>query len=311
MSGLDDAPLPEEEISTSADDLPSLPEELVRLIFEGSCYDRATVLSICLTSKHYHELFQTYLSISVRFGSPSDIMEFTDSSFDKSIVRDIAFAPYEDKRVNDAKPGGLSQTFTTEILQKSDREIFQGCSRLRGLAFITSDNSSALGDPFLSLAKLLEPRYVLLTFSFIWQAGIIPRDPGGIINVLDALGSVTHLAFSWPFLSNTEWANEMRLFGSLTHVWIRINMRLWNAGIGKNLCAGVPLLESRGIHVLLTVHHYLPIPERMALGIIRRYVNPSDSLQHLRIEAEPNDGWNPKSFQWANELVQQFSESLD
>ncbi|KZS88314.1 hypothetical protein SISNIDRAFT_490322 [Sistotremastrum niveocremeum HHB9708] len=284
---------------TCSPTLPILPAELILLIFEEACSDRNTAISICRTSRHYRHIFEVYYLRSVRFRSPSDLRGFAESSSTKALVRDMEFVFSGGMWSDETTPGKIFRNFSAET--------FQGCSGIRALSFQTSDNKMTLGHPFLSLINILQPTHILFSASIEWAQHIVHFSPGSGRSSFDALRSVTHLAISW-YYGGFDWEKTIMCFGSLTHLWIRLDMRIWSATHGRFLHDGMPSLAAKGIRVLLTVHDSLPFTERMVLGIIRQYVNPGGVLRNLRIRVEPPDGLDFEKFNWATVLMAQFAE---
>ncbi|KZT32498.1 hypothetical protein SISSUDRAFT_1066880 [Sistotremastrum suecicum HHB10207 ss-3] len=282
--------------SAGALTLPVLPAELILSIFEEACSDRNTAISISQTSKHYRDIFEVQYLRSVRFCSAAELQAFADSPSNKAVVRDMEFI----------FPEGVdrNQRMLGENFPNFSPETFRGCSGIRALSFQSPYRRLALENSFLSVTRMLQPTYMFF-------GGSLEDRQTGYGDVrkrgADAPPSVTHLAFSWHG-GDYQWEREILCFESLTHLWIRLDMRQWKATSGRYLHDGIPILEARGIRVLLTIHDYHSYTEVMVMGILRRYVNPTGALQNLQIEVEPPDGVDFDKFNWANILVAKFAE---
>ncbi|KZT32500.1 hypothetical protein SISSUDRAFT_1066882 [Sistotremastrum suecicum HHB10207 ss-3] len=276
---------PVEPAVTSLRTSPRIPPELILDIFEIASSDMSTLLTICLVSKSYCQFFRSLLQRSVRFRSAEAYDAFKQATFEKSLVQDVSFV--------------LNPSSSMQV----DLADFAGCSGLRALGLTNTqieDPSKATmywNDSFERIIEMFMPMHVLLG-SMNWHSGI--RDPGPD-SPSHSLRSITHLTFTLASSGRISSLNLSK-FGSLTHVCIRINMRHWSSDFGDNLRTGFPVLEERGINSLISIHHFLPIPEPMVLRLMKRYANPHNSLNCLRIKVEPNEGLDLGCLRWHDVL---------
>ncbi|KZS88315.1 hypothetical protein SISNIDRAFT_490323 [Sistotremastrum niveocremeum HHB9708] len=262
---------------------PRIPQEITLEILEIASSDMPTLLTICLVSKYYCQFFRPLLQQSLRFRSREAIDAFKNVNFDMSLVQDIFFL--------------FTESFW---LSKVYREDFEGCSELRALALIDTEPEDPLHvvkhrwSSFESITRMLMPKHLLLGY-MLWGYG--HPDP--------SLRSVTHLTFT---LADRSSSLELSQFLSLTHVCIRIDMRQWYSEFGYNMRDGFPLLEQRGVNILVSIHHFLPIPEFMVIRLIRRYVDPYNSLTRLKIKVEPDEALDLHRLEWHDVLQRHFQD---
>lgn len=181
-----------------------------------------------------------------------------------------------------------------------DGEAFEGCSKLRAVAFCSTQLWSNADDYcFQHIFSLLEPKYIFISSAFV---------PGRLDGTTgDAnLASVTHLSFAW-YSDGDWWYEALRPFTSLSRVWIRIDMRRWHREVASNIRSSTAFLEARDIQVVITIHHY-SMTARMALGLVKWYIDPLGLIDCFKISAEPDDGWKFDTEDWGEKFERHFSE---